>query len=551
MYLFADCTTLSSNSISNYIEAGLCEGLEVKTSIGEYRQLTAMILHHYFSETLEPDADLESLHLQAGHSGTTARMTYGHNSQSDTFTVSKLTIDQYYHASHRWQQFLLQTPTKRVLEVDHQIISQESSIIPASPGNIFTQTSFRPKELLDALKLHLNVPKASFTCQEQYQSLLAILEGYSIISVLPTGFGKSLLPLLIPVIEKSYTTVVVPMFHSLKVDLVSRCIAKKISVIDRVVDISALQEPIPRLFILDINEIVTSNGIYLMQHLNSSGALKRIVIDEAQEFVYSTHYRDNIMKLKLLLIQWPIQIVLLSATLPPKYCEFISQFFNREFSLIRRSTNRSNISYNFNVDSHSDCTTSTCMKKLVDLCRQHLSLSAASQERAIIYCSKRREVNIVVELLREYKVHYYYGGASTNDIQYDEWKSHGYIMVATTAFGQGIDYQHIRNVFVLGSVYKIIDLSQMAGRSGRDGRQSYFYYYTCKRRIDSMAPTIYPDAQNDQEAVNANDLKRFLLSQDCYRYNLLLEVDGAGVRCFESPENQFCSNCNTSYSCLI
>ena len=53
---------------------------------------------------------------------------------------------------------------------------------------------------------------------------------------------------------------------------------------------------------------------------------------------------------------------------------------------------------------------------------------------------------------------------------FEKWKAgRGIVMLATSAFGAGIDYPSIRQEIVFGLPYTIEEYSQMMGRGGRDG----------------------------------------------------------------------------------
>ena len=95
--------------------------------------------------------------------------------------------------------------------------------------------------------------------------------------------------------------------------------------------------------------------------------------------------------------------------------------------------------------------------------------------KAIIYCNSRTEVTKVAEKLRAQigdSVAFYHAGVSTPDrARVESFFRLGEIrvVVATSAFGEGIDLPDVRDVFLYHLNFDLTEFNQQAGRAGRDG----------------------------------------------------------------------------------
>ncbi|HEV3087266.1 MAG TPA: DEAD/DEAH box helicase [Candidatus Elarobacter sp.] len=96
-------------------------------------------------------------------------------------------------------------------------------------------------------------------------------------------------------------------------------------------------------------------------------------------------------------------------------------------------------------------------------------------EKSIVYCNSRTESTKVAEKLRgragEGVAFYHAGVGSGERAQVERWFREGAIrtVVATSAFGEGIDLPDVRHVFLYHLNFDFTEFNQQAGRAGRDG----------------------------------------------------------------------------------
>jgi len=123
--------------------------------------------------------------------------------------------------------------------------------------------------------------------------------------------------------------------------------------------------------------------------------------------------------------------------------------------------------------------------------------------KAIVYCNSRNEVSKVADGLRKdmsNEVMFYHAGMpSAERAEVEKYFRAGSlrVIVATSAFGEGIDLPDVRNVVLYHLNFSFTEFNQQAGRAGRDGAAAeiHLLFGDYDRRIneyiiDQEAPTI-------------------------------------------------------------
>ena len=168
-------------------------------------------------------------------------------------------------------------------------------------------------------------------------------------------------------------------------------------------------------------------------------------------------------------------------------------------------------------------------------------------ESGIIYASTRKEVETIYEglLKRNYSVAKYHAGLSNEarkEYQENFINDDIKIMVATNAFGMGIDKSNIRWVLHYNMPQSIENYYQEIGRAGRDGEDSECVLLFSPGDVHTQKYLVEVGIENpDRKRVQYKKLQQMVdlvYSNTCYRKNIL---NYFGETFLEDCNN--CSNC--------
>ncbi|MDQ3190569.1 MAG: RecQ family ATP-dependent DNA helicase [Bacteroidota bacterium] len=158
-------------------------------------------------------------------------------------------------------------------------------------------------------------------------------------------------------------------------------------------------------------------------------------------------------------------IVALTATATPKVVKDIQEKLNfKKPQVFQKSFERSNIAY--------------VVQKEEDKLKRLLKIISAIPGTGIIYVRNRKKTKEIVSFLLKNNIHadFYHAGldAKTRDTKQENWiRNKCKIIVATNAFGMGIDKPDVRFVVHLDLPDTLEAYFQEAGRGGRDEKKAY------------------------------------------------------------------------------
>jgi ATP-dependent DNA helicase RecQ len=321
------------------------------------------------------------------------------------------------------------------------------------------------KALEDILKKHWNYD--AFRPQ-QLAVIESILAGKDTLALLPTGAGKSIC-FQVPTIYQRGICVVISPLIALMQDQVKDLVSKQLKAVLVGSQLSAYEESI----VFKEIEAKKYQFIYCspeklaqkhFQTLLSGLPIQLFAIDEAHCISqWGYDFRPSYRKLDFLKKTFPaIPILAMTASaIPLVQQDMLKQLGVPNANLITDQFLRPNLSYEVRKESVKLFVLKNLLKDIAG--------------SVIIYCNTRNNVAQLTTMLTSYgfSVAGYHAGMELAERKYaqEQWmQDQIQVMVATSAFGMGINKTNVRAVMHFDIPGSIEQYYQEAGRAGRDGQ---------------------------------------------------------------------------------
>lgn len=384
----------------------------------------------------------------------------------------------------------------------------------------------------------------------QEEVIDSILNGRDTLAILPTGAGKSLCYQLPALMLKGITLVVSPLISLMK-DQVNALTQAGIpaaylnsSLSERQFDMALkrMQQGNYCIIYVAPERLLTQRFLHAVESLQ----ITMVAVDEAHCISqWGQEFRPSYLEIPEFiskLTQRP-RLCAFTATATERVKDDVIRLLEMRAPFVRiTGFNRANLYFSVSYTHEKE-------KRLMELMQMYHGFSG------IIYCATRKGVESICEKLLKngYIATRYHAGLSEEERHHNQEEfiyDRIPIMVATNAFGMGIDKSNVRFVIHFNMPKDIESYYQEAGRAGRDGERADCHLLFEPK--DAVLQNFFIDRMGEESELDAESLKivqanarsrlramtDYCWTNQCLRKKLLRYFGE------EITENcQYCANC--------
>ena len=382
---------------------------------------------------------------------------------------------------------------------------------------------------------------------EQEQIIQTLLNGDDVFVIMPTGGGKSLCYQLPALMKEGTAIIISPLIALMKnqVDAIRSLGSDKIahflnSSLNKT-EITAVKQDITdgktKLLYIAPETLKKDETIDFLKSINISF----VAVDEAHCISEWGHdFRPEYRRIKAMIKEIKdVPVMALTATATPKVQQDIQKNLQMlDATVFKSSFNRDNLYY----EVRSKGKKGEAMKDIVSYIKQRMN-----GKSGIIYCLSRKKVEEIASILQAngVKALPYHAGLDAKmraDHQDKFLMEDADVIVATIAFGMGIDKPDVRFVIHYDIPKSIEGYYQETGRAGRDGLDGECVMYYNPADAEKLEKFLKdkPVAEREIGELLIFEMQAFAETSACRRKFLL---NYFGEEYAESRCSSRCDNC--------